>query len=133
MANPRASIEGIRPFSRSSFRPARIECDSNTFRNPSSSGERLRALPPLFFCCGGVKEPLPVRLGDVARCDHYELRNLIRMRGEQRIFQLANALFHRLDDQELLVVALDLPLPAIDGVNAWNDVDAGGETPLDEV
>ena len=55
------------------------------------------------------------------------------MSSEERISQLLNALFHRLDEQELLVVPLDLPLPAIHGVDSRNDVDAGGQALLHEV
>src|SRR4029077_17428865 len=59
--------------------------------------------------------------------------NLIRMSSEECFLQLVNALFHRLDEQDLLVLTLDLPLPAIHGVDSRNDVDAGGQALLHEV
>jgi hypothetical protein len=46
---------------------------------------------------------------------------------------LLNALFHRLDQEQLLVVLLDFPLPSIRGVDTRNDVDAGSEALLHEI
>src|SRR5437867_6705078 len=49
------------------------------------------------------------------------------MLREKRRFQFLQALFHCFDQQQLLGITFDLPLPAIHGVDLRNDVDARGQ------
>src|SRR5687767_12388273 len=54
------------------------------------------------------------------------------MAFEQLLAQRGHALVARLDDQKLFVVAHHPSFPAIDGVDAVDDVHARGETGLDQ-
>src|SRR5207244_2554235 len=47
--------------------------------------------------------------------------------------QRVDALGYRLDEQQLLGIRFDAPLPAIGRLDARDDVDAGGEALLDQV
>src|SRR5207253_2691762 len=116
MESRSGSIERTTPSWPSSFRKASMRRGSNTGRSHLWSDGGLLARPRCFWrgagCC--VEQPGAVRLGNFPRLDDHELRHLIGMQSQECLLQRRDALIDGLDQQQLLVLALDLALPSID-------------------
>lgn len=59
--------------------------------------------------------------------------DIIRMRGDNRAAKRLNAASGRLDHEQGLWAAFNLPLPPKDRLNSSNDVDAGRQLPAHDM
>jgi len=79
-----------------------------------------------------AQQPVEVGVAGGFRSQNEELGNLVRVQAADGFFELGEVGGGGLDEEQELGRGFDLPLPAVDRGEAGDDVDACGESLVDE-
>lgn len=90
----------------------------------------LRSGWHLFFC--GFEEPVEIRLAGGFWSEDEELGDVVGVEAAERGFDLVEVGGGGFDEEQDFFGFFDVALPAVDGREAGDDVDAGGEVFIDE-
>jgi len=82
--------------------------------------------------CRGLQQPLEVGFAGGFRSEDDELGNLVGVQAADGLFEAGEVRSCGFDEEQKFGRSFDLALPAVDGREAGNDADAGGELLVDE-